>query len=224
MKLNGTKLSQQKVHAKKDPKEHFATAFATQLAQAQAMVPHVPQPLTLAKVNGQGLHAHAPKRTELKAQLQPPQRPELPELSSATSAPSASRESSAQPQTLFILPETPRDGGSAKVEAPAPVWAPKELIADDTARLTLNPHNVNFINEGQQMSLQIKNGEVSIRAQGELAASLKSSEAELRIALAQEGLKLKDTDATQQQQSDDASSDQRRREQQSHTERDDEWT
>jgi len=187
---------------KKPAQAATADALVTQLAHAQALVPqaplHVPHH---AKKHEK--HADAPAPLKLAATTA--ERAELP---------APTRELSAQPAAIFTLSaEAPRE--TAKAEAPPPVWAPKEVVADDTARLTVFPHSANLTAEGHALHLQVREGEVSIRARGELAAQLRSSESELRVALAQEGLKLRETEATTQ---DEPEHHQRRKE------RDDEWT
>ncbi|MBK7858969.1 MAG: hypothetical protein IPJ65_10195 [Archangiaceae bacterium] len=205
---------------------HTGTTFAAQLAQAQAMV--LPTPFVVnahpKAAHGQGGAPHAAhgKREPLTATRGTSASPPAAAERAPEHAPSQPKETSARTEPVFSV-EAPREASASSAPAaPPPAWAPKELIADDTARMVLFPNAVNFVSEGQAMQLQVKNGEVSIRAQGELAQSLRLSENELRVALAQEGLKLKDTDATSQQRNDDATSDDRR--QQRHDERQDEWT
>ncbi|MBL8951245.1 MAG: hypothetical protein JNK82_10740 [Myxococcaceae bacterium] len=201
-------------------------SFAAELAQAQALAPQAPLgalQLPPASHGAHGSHSSHGKKTEkpgfaaAEVKAASTERPSLPEL------PAPTKETSAQPAAVFTLAEAPREAPAAKVEAAPTVWLPKEAAAaiDESARLTMFAHSVNFAAEGQAFHLQVRDGEVSIRARGELAHSLKASEAELRVALAQEGLKLRETESTQNHGNDDATSDRRRRDQE---ERQDEWT
>lgn len=194
-------------------KDHGPTAFATQLAVAQALAPQAPLHLpSLSFANKHHKENNASKtapRVEASTASRAIVAPERPQVDSASRAPHP--EMSSQTVAAFSLNEVPqaRDVKTA-LDAPPPMWAPKEMVEGDTARMTLFPHHLQWTNENGAMSVQVKNGEVSIRAQGELAMSLRVSEAELRVSLAQEGLTLRDTESTSRNANDDASSDQRR--------------
>ncbi len=181
-----------------------ADPLATQLAQLQALAPQAPLRAVHARKHDQPVAVAAPLKhapAERPAPLEPP---------------APSKQSSAQPAALFTLTDAPRETPKASAPPP-PAWAPKELVADDTARLTVFPNAANLTAEGHALHLQVRDGEVSLRVRGELAAQLKSSEAELRVALAQEGLKLRESTFTPQEHDGE-----RRRHQ--HEERQDEWT
>jgi hypothetical protein len=69
-----------------------------------------------------------------------------------------------------------------------------EAALDDTARMAVFPHALQWVSDGGSINLQIRGDQVTVRAQGELAASLKNTESELRVELATRGLTLRETD------------------------------
>jgi hypothetical protein len=106
-----------------------------------------------------------------------------------------------------------------------PSWMPADAVMDDTARMAIFPHALNWTSEAGNGSLQmqVRNGEVTVRAQGQLGVALRNSESELRVALAQKGLELHDSEAPSTDNH-DRGQQQSQQQNQNQNQEQDEWT
>ncbi len=199
-----------------DEQADFATHLLKALAPTAHAAPNVPLPPVphSASQSASSASTHA-KRAQGHAQASAKPASQTDEATSALADAAAtharatafedvkrspSSDSSTRAVATFSAEPTVDLPRAADVPIPhtLPSWMPADAVMDDTARMAIFPHALNWTSEAGNGSLQmqVRNGEVTVRAQGELAASLRNSEGELRVALAQQGLELHESEAS----------------------------